>query len=63
VDGSGSDRHDNDEKQPIRSILETIAGVQPTDALQSKEITGASLTQLEGRVLEHTGKYLSKERL
>jgi len=30
VDGSSSNRHDNDERQSIRSILEAIA-VQPTE--------------------------------
>jgi hypothetical protein len=33
------------------------------NSLQFKEMTGASLTPLEVRALEHAEKYLSKERL
>ncbi len=33
------------------------------NALQFKEMTGTSLTQLEGKTLAHAEKYLAKERL
>ena len=38
-------------------------GKAVVNALQFKEMAGASLTQLEVRALEHAEKYLSKERL
>ncbi|MGC2599107.1 MAG: hypothetical protein WA395_13385 [Nitrososphaeraceae archaeon] len=44
----------------LTTIMEERAVV---NALQFKEMTGTSLSQLEMRALEHAEKYLSENRL